>query len=295
MGFIGQAIARLALSRGFQVTGLSLGTPSQDHKPTGITYLEADLSDQDALNESIGNQRFDYVINGAGYIDHQLFSDGGQREIDSHLIGLWNLVRAVKHETLRGFLQIGSSDEYGDAPSPQIETAREKPISPYSFAKAAASHFLQMLSHTEHFPAVTARLFLVYGPGQNQARFLPQIISGCLQDRQFPVSKGEQLRDFCYIDDVASGIMALLDCPKARGEVVNVASGEGVEVRRVIALVREKVGMGRPQFGQIPYRIGENMSLYADIAKMQRLTGWRPATNLDSGIEKTIAWYAGGK
>ena len=70
-----------------------------------------------------------------------------------------NLIDCLDKERLKGFVQIGSSDEYGNALSPQRETMREMPISPYSFAKAAASHFIQMLSHTEGSPGVVLRFF----------------------------------------------------------------------------------------------------------------------------------------
>lgn len=62
--------------------------------------------------------------------------------------------------------------------------------------KVAATHFLQMLYRTENFPATILRLFLTYGPGQDGRRFLPQVITGCLEGRSFPASEGKQLRDF---------------------------------------------------------------------------------------------------
>ena len=81
-------------------------------------------------------------------------------------------------------------------PPPQCEELREQPISPYSLAKVASTHFLQMLQRTEGFPAVVLRLFLTYGPHQDNRRFLPQIIQACLRDDEFAVSDGHQLRDF---------------------------------------------------------------------------------------------------
>ena len=134
-----------------------------------------------------------------------------------HFTALQNLLEVIPRGKLKRFVQIGSSDEYGNASAPQHETLREQPISPYSLAKVASTHFLQMLHLTENFPAVTLRLFLTYGPGQDTGRFLPQIIRGCLADLTFPTSAGKQLRDFCYLDDTVRAILQALNVPKVDG------------------------------------------------------------------------------
>ena len=128
---------------------------------------------------------------------------------------------------------------------PQNEASREQPISPYSLAKVAGSHFLQMLYRTENFPAVILRLFLTYGPGQNSFRFLPQIIHGCLKDDSFPASKGEQFRDFCYIDDTIGAIILALTLSGVDGEIINVATGEPITIRGMIEKVCRITGSWR--------------------------------------------------
>lgn len=290
-GFIGHAVATLAHSRGMDVTGLSLHPPAPGKLPSRISCIHADISNPATLSRAIGDRKFDYVINCGGYIDHVTWSKGGRVQIDTHFCGLLNLVDGVNHAGLKGFVQIGSSDEYGDAPSPQHEDMRENPISPYACAKVAASHFIQTLHRTEGFPGVTARLFLVYGPGQNLQRFIPQVITGCLEDRSFPVSKGEQVRDFCFIDDVADALLQLLDEKSLHGQICNIASAKPVSIASVIQTIRDHIGAGEPEYGKVPYRKGENMSLYADIDRITRETDWRPSTGLDQGIEATVRWY----
>ena len=98
---------------------------------------------------------------------------------------------------------------------------------------------MQMLHRTEKYPAVTLRLFLTYGPGQNAARFLPQIIRGCLDDAIFPVSAGEQLRDFCFVDDTVQAIMQALTHSEGDGEIFNIASGKAVSIRKMIDKICE--------------------------------------------------------
>ena len=123
---------------------------------------------------------------------------------------------------IKRFVQIGSSDEYGNNISPQSEDMREDPITPYSYAKTALTHFLQMLHKTENFPCVILRLFLVYGPRQKLDRFIPQVITGCLKNNEFDTSHGNQLRDFCYVDDIVQAILKSFENEEVNGKILNV-------------------------------------------------------------------------
>jgi UDP-glucose 4-epimerase len=292
-GFIGHNLCRIAQVRGYAVTSLSLHTPARGHE--GVSYLVGNLADRELLKQLLSGKQFEYLVNCGGYIDHRSYFSGGRDLIGAHFEGVQNLLDTVDRDCLKRFVQIGSSDEYGAATAPQSEEAREAPISPYSLAKVAATHFLQMLWRTDQFPAVTLRLFLTYGPGQGQQRFLPQIIRGCLQDRRFPVSGGGQLRDFCYVDDVVEGILRALETPAVCGRVVNLASGTPETIRSMIEKVRAIVGQGQPDFGQIPYRTGENMALWADINLARELLGWAPPVPLEEGLARTIEYYRSEK
>ena len=286
-GFIGHHVVKRGVGLGWQVTSLGLNQPLPARRVAGVHYFVGDVCNESTLKE-IGHNRFDYVVNLGGYIDHTLFNNGGRRAIRSHFDGLLGLIEFLDRSTIRRLVQIGSSDEYGTAPAPQTESQREQPISPYSLGKVAATHFLQMLHRTEDFPAVILRLFLTYGPGQGDQRFLPQIISNCLSNKEFPASKGEQVRDFCYIDDTVEAIFRAFDCDAANGLVFNIASGQPKKIHEVVEMVVNMVGGGKPKFGLIPYRTGENMLLYGDISTAQNILKWRPATPLVAGLQATI-------
>lgn len=288
-GFIGHNLCRLALAQGYEVTSLSMNMPARGNE--GVCYQLADLSDRKSLKQLFSGKQFEYIVNCSGYIDHRSYFSGGRRLIDTHFEGVLNLMDSINPDNLKRFVQIGSGDEYGAAAAPQSETVREAPISPYSLAKVAAAHFLQMLWRTDQFPAVTLRIFLSYGPGQGEKRFLPQIIQGCLRNHRFPVSEGGQLRDFCYINDVVEGILQALHAPKVCGQVINLASGKPVKIRSMIEMVCSQVGRGQPDYGQIPYRKGENMALWADIKLATELLGWSPQIPLEEGLARTIEYY----
>jgi nucleoside-diphosphate-sugar epimerase len=289
-GFIGSYLVKAAIKRGWSVTSVSKHPPLEDRFFQDVTYIQCDLTDKSCVKFLV-KDGFDYVVNLGGYIDHTRFKDGGRDLIESHFIGVMNLVQYLPRSKLKRFIQVGSSDEYGDVESPQEESFREQPISPYSLGKACSTHFLQMMNRVENFPSVIVRLFLTYGPGQNMQRFLPQVIAGCLKNESFAVSAGEQIRDFCFVEDVIEAIFRALTNNNAEGEVFNIASGAPVSVRSMIELIHSCIGMGEPQFGEVPYRAGENMKLYANTTKAYDLLGWKPDTSLIKGVERTVEWY----
>jgi len=287
-GFIGRHLTVRALGAGYAITVLSLCPPKANMQIEGANYLQANINDRSQLKAVLSPGNFDYVVNLSGYIDHRSFLSGGGEVINSHFNGVQNILNAINWNVIRRFVQIGSSDEYGNSIAPQYENLRELPISPYSVAKASSTHLLEMLYRTENFPSVVLRFFLVYGPGQDNKRFIPQIINGCISDNSFPVSEGKQLRDFCYIDDVTGAILKVLNNDKVMGETINIASGQPVSIHDVIELIRTTIGKGAPDYGKIPYRRGENMALYANIGKAQEILGWSPKIGLKEGIVRTI-------
>lgn len=284
-GFIGQNVVKRALGLDWDVTNLSLSGIG----PYNATNISCDTANLRRLREVLRDSRFEYVVNCGGYVDHQFFSNGARKIIDNHFSGLLNLIEVLNRGTLRSFINIGSSDEYGNSSSPQHEDTREAPVSPYSLSKVASTHFLQMLFRAESFPSTTLRLFLTYGPGQSTKRFIPQIISGCSQNSTIPTSEGNQLRDFCFIDDVVDSIFLALLAENAKGEVFNVGSGQAVSIKSIVNMIVSIIGKGHPLFGATPYRPGESMNLCANTEKIRTYLGWSPKVSLEVGLRRTIS------
>ena len=290
-GFIGRSLAEHSVQRGFKTIVLSLTEPKDNIKLHNVTYIQADITSLNELRGCLPQAPIDYVVNLSGYINHADFLNGGRETLDTHFIGVQNLLQIIDWRTLRRFVQIGTSDEYGNQAAPQNEEMSTRPISSYSVGKTASTLLLQTLCRTEALPSVVLRLFLVYGPGQNNKRFLPQIINGCLSNAVFSVSAGQQLRDFCYIDDVVDGIFLCLENDNVNGEVINLASGRAISIREAIEYISETIDGGNPEFGKIAYRAGENMELYADISKAQRILDWKPKIKFEDGVNITINHY----
>ena len=289
-GFIGSKICERAIHEGFEVTSISMNRPKRVRYFDKVNYLYSDLRHPEPFAD-LKQNRFSYVVNASGYVDHSSLKSGGSNVINQHFSAIVKIVEFLDWDYLIKFINIGSSDEYGKSLQPAIESQREQPISPYSFSKVAASHFLQMMHISESFPVTTLRLFLTYGPGQNLDRFIPQIILGCLSEEEFDVSEGKQLRDFCYIDDVIDAVMLSLVTKKTDGLVLNIASGEPVEVRKVVQLISKLTKKGYPQLGKKPYRSNESMALYANRTAAMKKLGWNPKVSLEHGLNKTIDWF----
>ena len=267
---------------------VSVGVKKRTANPN-INYVQCDLSDKSNLLKSRLSRKFEYIFNLSGYINHCSFFQDGSSVLANHFSSLLNILDYIDKSALRCFIQLGSSDEYGISIPPQNETYKKKPFSTYSYAKSISTDLLQMLSKIENFPSVIVRPFLVYGPYQSKNRLIPHVIQGCLNDSEFAVSSGEQLRDFCYIDDFIEGVLkvALLNNPQA--EVFNIASGNPVSVKFVIKTINEIIGKGNPIWNSIS---DNNMNdLYADITKMNKTFNWYPQTTLTSGLIKTINFY----
>jgi len=289
-GFIGGAIVKHAIALGWHVDSLGLSIPIEEKKNRGVTYIMGDITDPETL-KFLEIKKYDYIVNSGGYINHSSFVSGGDKFLQAHFGGVVNLVKSIDRTNLKRFINIGSSDEYGDTPAPQFESNRERPISPYSAGKAAATQFLQMLYRTERFPAVTLRLFLCYGPGQDRMRFLPYLVSRCISNDVIEISPGEQLRDYCFIDDIVEAIFLAMANDAASGRVFNIASGNPISIKQVVEKVIDILGSGNPKFGAVPYRDGESMELYGDVSLAKKILSWSAKTTLSHGLEKTIAHY----
>ena len=289
-GFIGHHLLKETVRRGWSCTSVSLNAPIQHRKIAKVNYVFADVTNKSELKSKLDDY-YDYVVNLGGYPDHNLLNEGGDKIINNHFAAVINLVSATSRRKLKRFVQIGSSDEYGKAQEPQTETTREQPISPYSIAKVASTHFIQMLHRSEQFPGVTLRPFLIYGPGQDEKRFIPQVIKGCLSESPFPISEGKQLRDFCHVNDAVEAIMLAMMSDDSNGNIFNVGSGVPITIRSVVEKITNIINKGKPLFGEVSFRPGENMYLYANIDSIHKVLKWEPTVNFDTGIRGVIDWY----
>lgn len=288
-GFLGSHFASAA-TKEYEVYSLSKNRLSKEEENHKVNYLYCDLRDKKKLDALVDND-FSYVMNFGGYVDHSHFSQSGNEVIDSHFGGLLNILSILDFSKIESFVNIGTGDEYWGENSPMREFYEGKPYSCYSFSKMISNKLLHFLNEFEGLKTLNIRLFLVYGPGQANNRFLPQVINSCLKNETFNVSPGEQIRDFAYIDDIVEGLLIAMKSTNFFGETFNLASGKPLKIKNLVETVVEILGKGKPVFGGLEYRHNEQMSLYADITKAYEELGWSPKTNIEEGLQKTIDSY----
>jgi len=286
-GFIGKHLASHLLELGMDVTTF-------DRVPVeipGVITRVLDLTDRRSVLDALNGMEPRWVFNLTGQINHTIDWPNQRELMNQHWLSMLNLVEAVDKQRPEAFVNIGSSDEYGSQTAPQCEDVRERPIAPYSAAKVSATHYLQMWHRCIGFPAIVARFFLVYGPGQDTRRLIPWACTTLIRGEIMPASPGLQKRDFLFVADAVQALAMLADTPAAHGGVFNVASGTPISVREVLEIIQVIVGHGNVDFGAYPMRNGEVMELYADISRITQMTGWQPRFNLKAGLEATVAFY----
>ena len=289
-GFIGYHVIKEALKRRWKVTSISTSKPKKLRRHPKVDYKIANLENIKSLFKAIKGS-YDYVVNAGGYGKNPDFNKDGVKLFKTHYQGTINLVEILSNKKIKKFVQIGSSAEYGYMKSPLKEHKHCDPKTPYGIAKYLSTQFLLNMHSVKRFPSIILRFFLVYGPKQDQNRILPIVIENCLRDKKFPTTKGDQYCDFCHINDAIKAIFKSLLLKSINGEIINIGSGKPIQIKKVIKLVKNLIGKGKPQIGKLQYKIGTNKKLYPSIIKAKKKINWKPSITFEKGLKETITYF----
>ena len=282
-GFIGYHLAKKSLKKGWQVTSISSKPPRKKRYLAKVKYILCDITKKKSLRKNI-KVPFNYVVNLGGYVDHT----NKKKTFENHYTGCKNLAEIFLKNEPVAFVQMGSSAEYGDVKSPQKENAKCNPKSVYGRAKLLSSIYLINLFKKQKFPSTVLRLYNTYGPTQDLNRFISIVISGCIKNKKFPCSEGNQLRDFLHIEDVVDAILKSLTNKNARGQIINIGSGEPRIIKNIIEYIKKISKGGYPLFGKVKLRKDEILKVYPDINKAKNKINWRPKISFKKGLKVTI-------
>jgi nucleoside-diphosphate-sugar epimerase len=215
---------------------------------------------------------------------------------DINLTGTLNLLEAAKQQHVRRVVVSSSSSVYGDTPTlPKCEDMPVRPLSPYAAHKAAGELYSSIYYSIYQLETVCLRYFNVFGPRQNPlsqyAAVIPKFIAA-LQAGQQPIiyGDGEQSRDFTYVDNVVAANLAAATAPNMAGEIINIACGQRLTVNQLAykigALLHKDVN---PHYE--PPRPGDVKHSLADISKATQLLNYSNLVDMDTGLQRTIAWF----
>ena len=232
-----------------------------------------------------------YIINLASIVTAERDMGLFDAMIQSNLKVLLNLFERFKDDkALKLFVQFGSSEEYGEIESPFQETAREQPNSPYALVKQLTTNTAMMLYRNYDFPIMVVRPGNLFGPFQNKSKFIPYVIEQLRSNQPLNVTPCEQKRDFIYADDFINCVCQLMCCENAaKGEIVNISSGQSVALKDIIEHCRKLLNSSsQVNYGAIPYRANEVMDLRSSMDKFEKITGQSICGNTLSRLQTLI-------
>lgn len=315
-GFIGSAVVRLALDRGFSVVNFDKLTYAANldnlngwsDKP-GYSFVEGDICDAGAVRAALEAHSPDAVMHLAAetHVDRSI--DGPAAFIETNIVGVYSLLTECRRyfETLNNqkkerfrFHHVSTDEVFGSLGRSGLFTEESpyKPNSPYSASKASADHLVRAWRETYGLPVIVSNCSNNYGPYQFPEKLIPVVILAALERRPIPVyGKGENVRDWLYVEDHADALLRIIENGGV-GETYNVGGNCELKnidiVQQICALMDEHAPDGKPHNSLIEYvtdRPGHDFRYAIDSSKLTRELGWRPSADIETGLRRTVQWY----
>ena len=289
-GFIGRHLVAALAANGAKAAILSRnGAPAS----AGAIVFAGDLRDAAFVKNAVREFAPDIIFHLAAFKQRSALIEDFVTATEINVLGSLHLLAAAADgKNLRAIVVMGTAEEYGRNPAPFHESMRELPVSAYSYSKQSLTHLCEVLHFLHGLPAVVLRPTIAYGPGQSADMFLPALIESMLKDALFPMTAGEQTRDFVYVSDVVDAALLAATRPGVAGRVVNIGSGEVVTIADLARKVAAMTGKSDLlQIGRLAYRQGEVMSYSVDTTDARALLGWMPRIALKQGLAQTINFY----
>src|SRR5436190_8524754 len=283
-GFIGSNLCRELRSRGARVYGVGRRNPSG--LETGIDYEPIDLVAPGAACELMRAVRPHFVFHLASHVQGSPDFEHVLPTFRSNLQTTVNLLAAATEIGCERMIVTGSLVEPAGA-------TERIPSSPYAAAKWASSDYSRMFHALYDLPVVIARVFMVYGPAQqDETKLVPYTIGSLARDEVPEITSGRRQIDWIYVDDVVAGLITLALAPGLEGDTVDLGSGSLITTADLVDMICSLMESGiRPRFGALADRPLEPVRV-ARVAHTTALTGWAPEVSLEDGLARTIGWYS---
>jgi len=306
-GFIGMHVAERLLARGDQVVGIDNLNDYYDvalkearlarlAPHPGFRFLKLDIADRVAMAELFACERPGAVVNLAAQAGVRYSLQNPLAYADSNLLGFVNVLEGCRHNDIGHLVYASSSSVYGgNTKVPFAETDNvDHPVSLYAATKKANELMAYSYSHLYGIPATGLRFFTVYGPWGRPDMAYFGFTKAILEGRAIDVfNHGRMQRDFTFIDDIAEGVVRVLERPVAGPPphaIYNIGNHQPVELMEFIAILEDALGKKATR-NFLPMQDGDVPVTYADTANLRQATGFAPSTPLKDGIERFVAWY----
>ena len=316
-GFIGFSLAERVLARGDRVVGIDnlndyysvqlkrdrVALLEERHGDT-FRFIRCDFADREALDEALGGLDIEAIVHLGAQAGVRYSIENPHAYVQANLVGHLNMLELAR---ARGVPMVyaSSSSVYGgnDTLPFRVEDRVDHPLSLYAATKKADELMSETYAHLYRLPLTGLRFFTVYGPWGRPDMAMWIFTEAILSGKPVALyNHGNMRRDFTYIDDIVSGIIACHDnpppddgSPKAGGSMAphrlyNIGNHRSEELRRMLGLIEEACG-GKAIVELQPMQAGDVPDTFADISAIQEELGYQPSTSIDQGIPRFVRWY----
>jgi dTDP-glucose 4,6-dehydratase len=267
------------------------------------TFVKGDITDASFITSLFGRYQFDGIVHLAAesHVDNSIKNPLGFAQ--TNVMGTLNLLEAARNQwkdnrVKKRFYHISTDEVFGSLGKEGAfteETAYD-PRSPYSASKAASDHFVRAYFHTYDLPVVLSNCSNNYGPAQYPEKLIPLFIKNIVKNKPLPVyGKGENIRDWLYVEDHAEAIDLILHQGKI-GETYAIGGNNEIRNRDMVntlievtdRLLGRKEGTSLKLISYVTDRLGHDFRYAIDASKIKNELGWTPSTAFTEAIEKTV-------
>ena len=309
-GFIGMHTAERLLDRGETVIGVDVFNDYYDpalkearaarlEGREGFRMVRADIADHEQMKALVADAGAERIVHLAAQAGVRYSIENPFAYERSNLAGHLSMLEAARHNGVKHLVYASSSSVYGDRP---LEGAgfREDdptvdPVSLYAATKRSCELLSQSYARLYGFPQSGLRFFTVYGPWGRPDMAYFSFTRKIARGEPIEVyGEGRMARDFTYIDDIVDGIVGVLDNPPPQGshEVYNIGDSQPVGLMEMISTLEDALGAKAAKIMR-PMQPGDVTATYADISKLNALTGYQPKVPLKDGLEQFVKWWRG--
>ena len=316
-GFIGYHVSARLLARGDRVIGLDNVNDyySVDLKRARIAdlkrrhnsfeFVEVDFADNSALLGALEGREFDRIVHLGAQAGVRYSIENPHAYVHSNLVGHLNMLELARARKSSHFVYASSSSVYGGNETLpfRVEDRVDHPLSLYAATKKADELIGETYAHLYRLPQTGLRFFTVYGPWGRPDMAMWLFTDAILSGRPIQVfGEGNMRRDFTYIDDIVTGVVACHDNPppddgqeKAGGSrsphrLYNIGNNRSEELTRMIELIEQACGR-KAERELLPLQAGDVRDTFADISAIQRDLGFEPTTTIEQGVPRFVEWF----
>jgi UDP-glucuronate 4-epimerase len=322
-GFIGSHVATRLLAMGREVVGVDNLNNYYDPAlkearlarldgQAGFRFARLDIADTAAVGELFSRERFDGVINLAAQAGVRYSIENPHAYVQSNLVGFCNILEGCRHTGVQHLVFASSSSVYGanTAVPFSVHQNVDHPLSLYAATKKSNELMAHTYANLYKLPVSGLRFFTVYGPWGRPDMAMFLFVKAILAGLPIDVfNHGQMERDFTYIDDIVEGVIHTLDrvpgpdpghdplaptpaTSSAPYRVYNIGNHQPVELLRYIEVLEKCLGR-KAEKRLLPLQPGDVPDTEADVAALQRDTGYSPSTPIEVGIANFVEWYRG--